>query len=183
MWIAAPRTSDISGHLFVTPISEGDNFKKSLEVSWTQACVPLKLIQCCADWFVLRNFRLTSSACEQLLLEIEEVRSTFRIQRCHSDTSKQLQQHFAALFRTCFSQRRSTEPMTREISNEAVVMNSLCIFEWVHSMFECSMLASKQFPWNTCSADSMALLRYYLYGSTLRRALTTLSRDGTRLST
>lgn len=61
------------------------------------------------------------------------------VQRTHGEG-------FEALCKSWFSQRRSSEAMMRGSKNEHVMLSKLASSEWIHGLYQCSMLADVDSP-------------------------------------
>lgn len=87
VWLASPKPTDRTYFLFVADLNDGDDFKKSFEASLLERCVPLTLDQIWADWFILRQFRLTASSSLRILLPSPQVRALFHMEAPYKPTN------------------------------------------------------------------------------------------------
>lgn len=157
-WVAVPRSNEQDQSLLFTGGSDRMIEKRSsIEGYLRQKVLVLTKGQRCADWFILRQFRITGTVSGKILLsdsliishlghQTQEVRTLTR-KDCLND-----------LLKSWFSSSRSTEYMKRGSLNEDPVLNALSSRTFIIDCFECGMLALKDEQWIACSPDAIALL-------------------------
>jgi hypothetical protein len=172
-WIAVPASGKSSSTLFtrrhdsgriITPNADVNDCNDIVERRILNNCVVLSTGQRCADWFVLRQFRVTGTNASKILMSEEGVRaevgyplnldSPQRTTNSIRSSSEVLQD----LGKSWFSSARSTEVMMRGTENEVSVMNALRRKEFVRGLFEVGMIGKKGKDWVACSPDGIAVI-------------------------
>lgn len=105
---------------------------------------PLTLDQWTADWFTVRQFRLTTSSSKSSLLQVEDM-------FCWDYGCRLLGAQNLKVMLTCFWSprhllvltKRSTEGMMRGTINEPFIFHALKQLEWVHSVYNSGMICHK----------------------------------------
>lgn len=167
-WIAVPRTASVTrmlfsrrndaGHLFTPPASSSAE-KDIVERHLFQNCSVLTISQRCADWFVMRQFRVTGTNGGDILLRDATVRSLIGLPAQSPESNDMtLPQLLSSFTRTWFSSLRSTEAMMRGTGNESAVLAALSSREFVKAIYECGMLSMGEENWISCSPDGVALI-------------------------
>lgn len=165
-WIAVPRTAPVAHLLFskrddqgrlVTPAPDSSKEKDVIELRLLQHCSVLTIGQQCADWFILRQFRVTATSAGKILLADVEVRNSLGLQpRPPADVSPAAT--LSSLMGSWFSSSRSTEAMMRGTANEGAVFAALSAKSFVVAIYECGMLVKTEADWLACSPDGVALI-------------------------
>ena len=120
-------------------------------------CIMLKIDQRCADWFVLRQFRVTGTSAGKILSNNNEVRNSIGMDSNVAQSTEQaLQKILQSFLKTWFSSSRSNEPMMRGTANESEIIASLASWDFVQCLYVCGMLARKGDDWLGCSPGGVA---------------------------
>jgi YqaJ-like viral recombinase domain len=174
-WIAVPGAGLGHSALFIkrddngriiTPAPDSPDCKDVVEREILRNCVVLTVGQRCADWFVLRQFRVTGTNAGRFLMEDENVRTELGYSPRHIATvgegmeslARSTTEKMQALVSSWFSTARSTEAMMRGSRNEPSVMNALERKDFVKCLFEVGMIAKKGKSWMACSPDGIAVI-------------------------
>lgn len=146
-WVAVPRYNfEDKCLLFNGGEYDMSDLKKSLEDRLKNESIVLTKCQRCADWFVLRQFRITGTIAGRILLTDSVIRS--KIGRSTDlETPMTTADCFKRLVSSWISSARSTEHMMRGTRNEGNVINALRGKPLVRQIHECGMIAHKQEPW------------------------------------
>jgi hypothetical protein len=174
-WVAVPGGGLTTETLFVKrddtgriciPSPDSDAPKDVVERVVLANCVVLTVGQRCADWFVLRQFRVTGTNAGKFLMSDNEVRTAIDYDitdsftqileplDCNSCDSRTSFSLFAYWFSSC----RSTEPTMRKSANVGAVLRALRRKTFVVGLFEAGMIAKKGKEWKACSSDGIAIL-------------------------
>ena len=169
-WIAVPQSAPSfhklfskrkdDGGILEPPIISPDQ-KDEIERRILAKCVVLTVGQRCADWFVLRQFRITGTTAGKILCDDEDVRQLMGYPSRCSGTAEERsspQNLLRSLTRAWFSNSRSTEPMMRGTANEAALFPALSRRPFVKALYECGMLGMRGSDWLACSPDGVALI-------------------------
>jgi len=160
-WIAVVKPSiDLTSALFYKSRRVSEEYqalKKVVEAAMETKCDTLSIGQRCADWFVLRQFRITGTNAGTVLLANAGVRRTLGLGET-TGVERSLQQWFDLFFAGWFSSKVSTEAMMRGSANEEPVMCAIRSKLYVRDVFDVGMVASKQDGYLACSPDGIALL-------------------------
>ncbi|CDF37457.1 unnamed protein product [Chondrus crispus] len=166
-WVAVPRTEPVSHMLFsnrddegliVTPSPSSSSDKDMVEHLLLQRCSVLAVGQRCADWFVLRQFRLTGTSAGTILLTDSTVRECVGLPQRQGFDEITLSERLKSLSQTWFGASRSTEAMKRGSMNERGVFAALSSKPFVQAVYECGMLSRADADWMACSPDGIALI-------------------------
>lgn len=166
VWVAVPKTS-ASRHLFVTrsssgqllvPATDSENPREHIEYTLWNRCSVLTTGQRCADWFILRQFRITGTNASKLLLRNEATRTLFGLDAAPSAEQPTPKELLTTLSSGWFTSSRSSEAMKRGTANEGAVMNTLARKEFIIGLYEVGMLSNKHCNWIACSPDGIAIL-------------------------
>eukprot|EP00737_Agarophyton_chilense_P004797 gb/GEZJ01006395.1/.p1 GENE.gb/GEZJ01006395.1/~~gb/GEZJ01006395.1/.p1 ORF type:complete len:425 (-),score=36.09 gb/GEZJ01006395.1/:504-1778(-) len=164
-WIAVPRSQSNRKFLFskrtndgklVIPQSDATDDRDTVELHCHAHCRILTVGQRCADWFILRQFRITGTTAGATLLADANFRSDLNLPPPGSPHEDTMSKKMKRLGASWFSSARSNESMMRGTCNEQAVLNALSKKPFVLSIHECGMLADKQHSWLACSADGIA---------------------------
>ena len=165
-WVAVPRSMYMSeslftkrandGTLIVPPAASHDN-RDLVESHCLIKTVVLTVDQRCADWFVLRQFRMTGTVAGTILMNNSATLSQLGITdvECHERT---MAESFQLLAASWISTYRSTEDMMLGTVTEKAAMNAIRSKPFVRAIFPCGMFGDKQYPWLACSPDGVALI-------------------------
>lgn len=155
-WIAVPKHGCFLGKTLFAGNENG--LQKSCEDVLSRFCKPLTLAQRCADWFLLRQFRITGTNAGTILSKS----TSFRQMVClplHQPDGKSQEEWFEQFYNSWFSDKVSTEPMMRGSANEAAVINFVRALQFVSDVFEIGMVATLSDPYLACSPDGIVLIR------------------------
>lgn len=160
-WVAVTKPGlELNHNLFGDKKQYGavEEMMKCAGEKVVENCNVLTVGQRCADWFILRQFRLTGTNSGNILLQSNFIRTAFNL----TETTillKTEQEQFDNLIKGWFSSKVSTETMKRGSVNEAAVMDSLRATELVIGLFEVGLVSMKEVPYLACSPDGIAILR------------------------
>lgn len=157
-WVAVPRSNEDDRRLLFNGKREGCmEVQINMEDELRKRTMVLTKGQRCADWFILRQFRITGTIAGQILLSNSVIMSTIGrpTQQSHSISKPECLNN---LLKSWFSSSRSTETMMRGSGNEGAVLNALLSRPAVKQVFECGMFALQNEPWIACSPDAIAWL-------------------------
>lgn len=132
---------------------------KSFEAKLVDRCRPLTLDQRCANWFPAWQFRRTATVKSTFLTDNMCVSEVLNLQCQVVEDTTTPADAFAVLCKSCFLQRRSSEPMMRGSKNEEGSMAALESYKMVHSFYNCGMLADSENTSSACSLDCIATCR------------------------
>ena len=171
-WVAVPSTAETAGSdrlLFKNRSSEGriqrgtgslDDARSKIEGYVLANCAVLTVGQRCADWFVMRQFRITGTIAAKVLLSDSGIREMVGLSDRDDDVNLiEPKALLCDLMSSWFSSARSTESMMRGTINEPAVMEALTSKDFVIAVFEVGMLALPSSPWLACSPDGVALIK------------------------
>ena len=167
MWVAVRRQCSSSHMLFskrtdnvriVRPPRDSTDDRDIIERLLLDKCIVLTVGQRCADWFTLRQFRVTGTNAGKVLIADNVVRYSIGLPSRSSSVETSPTDTLRWLSETWFSSARSTEAMMRGTANEHAVLSSLSRRSSVKSIQECGMLAKAGAEWLACSPDSIALI-------------------------
>jgi hypothetical protein len=175
-WVAVPGCGlsnhflfvkrDDSGRIFVPP-ADSEALKDVVERALLEKCMILTIGQRCADWFVLRQFRVTGTNAGNILMSDNEVRTAIQYDAIFNSVqisslpslSSSDSTTLISLLTSWFSSSRSTEPMMRGSANEGSVLSALRKKHFVACLFEVGMIAKMEKQWMACSPDGIAVLK------------------------
>lgn len=120
-------------------------------------CTPLTIGQRCADWFLLRRFRLTATIAAKLLQHDSTFRESLQLRRTDGVT-KDAKAWMKELMTSWFSNRRGTEAMMRGTINENCVLSALEGMPWVKAIREVGLLSRREETYWAASPDAVAVL-------------------------
>jgi hypothetical protein len=174
-WVAVPGCGLTTETLFVKrddngriciPSPDSEAPKDLVERVVLANCVVLTVGQRCADWFVLRQFRVTGTNAGKFLMSDDEARTA--IDYDITDNCNQLSEPLdcdscdsrtsLSLLSSWFISSRSTEPMMRGSVNENALLRALRRKTFMAGLFEAGMIAKKGKEWLACSPDGIAIL-------------------------
>lgn len=134
-------------------------FKNSMNQKVRERCSVVSKAQKCADRFLMRKCRVTETERRVILLRGMAGLELLGFLLPSDRGTPLLQIVFRELASTWFHFLRATEQMMQGSINEAAVLITLAKKKRIIlSLFECSMLASKEHEWLACSPDSVGLL-------------------------
>ena len=166
-WVAVPRNSSSVSHLFsqrhddariFVPSSESSDVKERVESLIWRTCDALTIGQRCADWFILRQFRVSGTNASNILSTSNDVRHCLGMENETRDTYILPSVLFDTLVSAWFNSMCLAEPMKRGTANESAVLKAISKKKFVAGLFECGMLARKGCNWWVCSPDGVLLL-------------------------
>lgn len=162
-WIAVPKANlSLNNTLFSGKVVGGNHLVRVREVIESKLksyTVPLTLGQRCADWFVLRQFRVTGTMAGSILLNNEEVNVYLGTTNGESSIQRNTAEEWFEKFQSSwFSSKVSTESMMRGTVNEPAVMSALAALDFVDSIFDVGMMAIRDAKYLACSPDAVAFL-------------------------
>lgn len=132
-----------------------DDGRLDMECRLRLSCNVRTTAQRCADWFVLRQFRVTGTIAGYTLLSHPTTLSLsgYGSAVTPPSTPTQCLQMFTASW---FSTTWATEHMKRRTANEAAALSALSSRAFVRAVFEYGMLYRNDYPWIACSPDGVA---------------------------
>lgn len=134
-WIAVPRL-DIEDQGFLFSGSNPSTEKLQVEDMVRGRCNVLTQGQRFADWFTLRQFRVTGTLSGNILLQDASLMGyPTKTTVSENNPAKIL----SVLTASWFSSARSTEPMMRGTANEKAVLRALQRKNFISAVFECGM--------------------------------------------
>ncbi|PXF43284.1 hypothetical protein BWQ96_06981 [Gracilariopsis chorda] len=167
-WIAVPKQNiDKKFTLFQTLRrgNEMQDLQDVVSVFLRERCEVLTVSQRCADWFVLRQFRVTGTNAGLVLMSSPCFRSILRLPASSGTEETTMPQWFERFYKGWFSTKTSTEAMMRGSANECAVLSALRAKPFVTAVFEVGMLAVKERRFLSCSPDGIAVLDTSIYDS------------------
>lgn len=138
-------------------------FRTVAEQEIMEPCELLTLGQRCADWFILRQFRITDTNADQLLLSIPEFKSKLFLVAQSAAPQRNEQGSFDGLYEGCFSSKTSSEEMMRATANESAVSFALTANTFVQGLLEVGILTLKSQQYLGCSLDGIAFIYLQIY--------------------
>ena len=127
----------------------------------------LTVAQRCADWFIMREFRLTSTSAASILLKCPEYRECMGLRKPHAwrnppsnSSYESPSEILETLSKDWFSRNRSVEDMLRGTVNEDAVLNASSQLSFIDSIYKIGMVCHKNRPWLGASVDCMAVFDY-----------------------
>jgi hypothetical protein len=166
-WIATPRPETCAHLLFGAwskrnspsqwPTPDENSEKCCVARHVMDRCQVLTIGQRCADWFILRRYRITGTIASQLTMSRDELRVLLGLGPARGN-EKTPQQQLRSCADSWFSRSRSTEAMMRGTVNEGACVSALAKLAFVKTIFEVGMIALKEAPWIACSPDGIALI-------------------------
>ena len=167
-WIAVPKAEPPGDYLFsekdahtrqiINPSLFSVMDKHVVERFLLQHCKVLTIGQRCADWFILRQFRITGTVAGKLLSRDEGYKGVVGQSQHAIQNELTPCEQLNSLSRSWFGHFRSTEAMMRGTSNEAAALRALSAKPFVKAVFECGMIAKADIPWMACSPDGVAII-------------------------
>ena len=175
-WVTVSHTWSLDGHHFNYKTREGrvmmpsqstedGNRKKELELITQKNVKILTIAQSCADWFVLRKFRLTSTAAATLLLKCDAYRHYMSLPPSDATEPSPLE-ILESLSKGWFSSTRSTEDMIRGTVNEDAVLACFRKQSYIEDVFKFGMFCHRLNVWLRCSLDDIAIFRSDVFPTT-----------------
>ena len=166
-WIAVPKTEQFVHLLFsvkdeagrvICQAADSTLDKDIVERAFLQNCTILTVGQRCADWFVLRQFRVTGTTAGKLITKDDRFRRAIGLPLQTAEQDVSTAREFQSLVASWFGMFRSTEEMMRGTANESAALAALSAKPFVKAVFECGMLAKSNASWLACSPDGIALI-------------------------
>lgn len=156
-----PKSERYDQQLFAGSASgSGTNpssMERLVEETLRQKCSVLTVGQRCADWFIMRQFRITGTNAGVILLNNEHVRRAAGIQGALPAERTQ-KAWLDILIASWFSSERSTEAMMRGSVNEEAVLAAPLRSDFIVAIFSCGMFAVTTESFMACSPDGVALI-------------------------
>ena len=120
-------------------------------------CHVLTIGQRCADWFFMRQFRVTGTLAGRSIMSDNEVRQLLglAVRSVEAPRPQQLPRQCAESW---FSGSRSTEARMKGTANEKAAFLALEAKPFVKVVFEVGMVSRKEESWLACSADGIAII-------------------------
>ena len=165
-WVAIPYERSFRGHLFTTRddsrrIVEPDaqTYRPVMEQHFLDCCEVLTVGQRCADWFVMRQFRVTATVGSRIITCCPALREAVgyepkKVPFSISEPSELVK----GLCKSWFTTTRATEAMMRGTMNENAVLNYLRRRSYTKSLFSVGILSLKDHPWLASSPDAILML-------------------------
>lgn len=135
---------------------EANRLRIRAEEFIAESCHVLSLGQKCADWFILRHFRVTGTNAGQLLFCSPQIRQLLELEGAGLNRTDE--GWFGALYKSWFSSQVSSEAMMRGTANEVAVLLALGSMEFFKTIYEISMVALRDDRYLGCSPDGVAWL-------------------------
>ncbi len=146
-WVAIRKKTTVVKTLFVeTRRLHGT--KEFIESVLKENCHPLTVAQRCADWFLMKSFRLTGTMVGIVMQKCKDV------VEADGAIQKELMQ---SCLKSWFGRFKSSTHMARGTSNEVPVALKFLQEDFVVDFFEVGLLQSKQHPFLGVSPDGVAL--------------------------
>jgi transposase-like protein len=144
----------------VFPSTDCVENKGKIERHLLEHCLLLTISQRCADWFILRQFRVTGTNASQVILADSIIREKLGLRETASRDSESFSNEriLRDLVQSWFSTSRSTDEMKRGTANESAVLAALKRKRFVKALYEGGMFAKRETPWLACSPDGICLL-------------------------
>lgn len=130
--------------------------KVTLESFLSARCTVLTVAQRCADWFIMRQFRVTGTNAGKILLGDAQFRSLIGVSG--SAPERTLQVWSSIFVSSWFSTIRSTEQMKRGSINEDAVVRAIEEKNYVYRVYPCGMFSMKRNDFLACSPDGLVLI-------------------------
>lgn len=165
-WVAVPRShahdekllfAKTLGQAASDPSADASSPRAVIESTVLRNCCVLTKGQRCADWFIMRQFRVTGTIAGKIMLADNNVRVLLGYPP-HPDPAPDETAMLNSLVQSWFSGARSTEAMMRGTANESAVLGAVCNKDFIVAAFECGMVARKDADWLACSPDAVALI-------------------------
>ena len=146
---AVPKNHSIYIHLFTKQKDDGSlldplvgslAYRDILERHNLSHCEVMAIAPRCADWFVLRKFRVTGTIADQILMRENVVRSKLRLQSCSNEIYLP-PELIDELAKSWFSASRSTEHMMRGTINEDSAFAALSNKQFVKAVYSVGMIS------------------------------------------
>lgn len=154
-WVAVPKpVVSTTNSLFSGSTATDIN---SCEFMLAKTCFPLTLAQRCADWFTLRQFRVTGTN-GGIIMRDDAGFLTAMGYSTDSARERTMSKWFDLLHASWFSSKVSTEAMMKGTANEGAVAEFLRNIPVVHAIFDTGMFAMREHPHLACSPDAVALV-------------------------
>lgn len=144
--------------LIVTPSPSYSSDKDMVEHLLLQRCSIIAVGQRCADWFVLRQFRLTGTSAGTIFIADSTVRECVGLPQRQGFGEITLSERLKSLSQTWFSASWSNEAIKRGSMNERAIFAALSFKPFVQAVYECGMLSRADADWMACSPDGIALI-------------------------
>lgn len=156
-WVYCPRSIPSQNDVFST--DSIDVLRNNILTELEQECHALTRGQRCADWFLLRKFRITATIAAKVLIHDNGIRNELGLP-VPADTATQVSQAqwMEQLCEGWFSQRKSIEAMKRGSCNEDSVHKALVEMDFVERIYDIGLMALKYNAGLACSANGIALL-------------------------
>ena len=147
-WIAMRKKTTVLETLFVETKGHSES-KLAMESKLKENCDPLTVGQRCADWFLMKSFRLTGTMVGKVMQKCKDV----------AEIDGAIQKD---LIQSCldswFGRHKSNTHMARGSSNEMPVALKFSLEEFVVDFHEVGLLQSQQFPYLGVSPDGVAII-------------------------
>ncbi len=147
-WIATRKKTTVVKTLFVATKRPSET-KVAMESKLKENCHPLTVGQRCADWFLMKSFRLTGTMAGAVIrkcqdaVELDSLIEKDLIQSC---------------LNSWFGRFKSTAPMVRGSSNEVPAALKLAQEDFVMDFCEVGLLQHKECPFLGVSPDGVAMI-------------------------
>ena len=115
--------------------------------------------QRCADWFVLRQFRVTGTNAGFVMTSSLIFRFALGLKSWENEGERTPEQRFGPFFSSWFSSKSPTEAMKRGTANENAVVCALRRLPFARDFFNVGMVAMKEARYLACSSDGIAPLK------------------------
>lgn len=143
---------------FGHPLSPSQDQKDFVEAEVLKSYTFLTVGQRCADWFVLMQFRVTSTNARKRLMVSGLLRACVGMQSEIVEGERTPVQWLKTLYDWLFSSKVSIELMTRASANEGAVLKSMKTIAFLQDVYECGMSGIKSEDWLACCPDALALI-------------------------
>lgn len=130
--------------------------KEKMKGFLSSRCDVLSVGQRCADWFIMRQFRVAGTNAGKVLLSSNIYRRTAGVKG--NGPERTLKDWDSIFVSSWFSTMRSTEAMKRGSVNEDAVLSALQHKPYVHNVFSFGMCSMRNQDYLACSSDGVALI-------------------------
>lgn len=155
-WVAVPKPGVSTAQTLYSEST--DVLGKKCEAVLSHSCFPLTIGQRCADWFTLRQFRVTGTNAGIILRQNEAFLAAMNL-TAGTTEERTLSQWFTLFCNGWFNSKVSTEAMMRGTANEGPVIQFVRNLSFVASVYDVGMLALTRHPHLACSPDGVALIK------------------------
>lgn len=166
-WIAVPNKSPVVNTLFdkrddkegiITRTPDSVAYKHVTRRFILQNFSVPTVGQRCANWFVLRQFRITGTGAGNILMKIYQVRSHVGMSVLEESQDVRLCEVPKSFARNWFCSSRATAPILRGTTNESPVVSPLSSQPFIKSLYQSGMLSKIDKAWLACSLDGIAII-------------------------